>query len=332
MATTVSDMIVEVFENLGESSDLYPYGATYGTVDLTTAGAQRILKWLNRAYRKVGNTQLADGTLVRFRSFERHAFFTNTVVSATVVAVPSDRTIQIADTFAVANRYANWILDIGAVDADSQGTEQHLIIANDASTPPILTLADDIVTAPDVGDTVNLYKKWFACSLLSGTGYHDNEFIPIDPREDFLSTMWIYDIQSMRDIKRYDERSPLRKSVLTNVYPGMMWDLETPGGGWWTAGIGGGIEFDMAPVNGLSFEMHYYGVSEALTALTQVPLVPDMFCEMIVKWATRTGLIRDREWDANYALRKEFETDMQMAIQDGALRFEYDLPYLWIET
>ena len=43
-------------------------------------------------------------------------------------------------------------------------------------------------------------------------------------------------------------------------------------------------------------------------------------------------MLRDREWDGAYALRKEFEADMQTAVQDGAFRFEYDLPYLWIDT
>lgn len=111
----------------------------------------------------------------------------------------------------------------------------------------------------------------------------------------------------------------------------MFWDVETPGGGWFASGIGGGIEFDVAPVNGLSFELHYYGQSEELTTASQEILIPDQFSEMIVKWASKTGLLRDREWDAAYALRKEFETDMQTAIQDGAMRFEYDLPYIWID-
>lgn len=331
MSYSVADMIIETYENLGESTDLYPYGATYGTVDLTTAGAQKILKWLNRAYRKVCSTQLSDGTLIRFRSLERHAFFTNKVISSTVVTVPGTNQIQIAGLYPVTNRYSNWIIDLQAADADSQGEEQHLVIANDNTDPPILTLANSFTTTPEVGDTVNVYKKWWACSLASGSGYHDNEFIPIDPREDFLSAMWIYDIQSMRDIKRYEEKAPLRKNVLTNMYPGMFWDLETPSGGWFTSGIGGGIEFDVAPVNGLTFELHYYGLSEALTSSSQQLMIPDQFSEMVIKWASKTGLLRDREWEAAYAVRKEFEADMQTAIQDGVMRFEYDMPYLWID-
>ena len=110
----------------------------------------------------------------------------------------------------------------------------------------------------------------------------------------------------------------------------MFIDIETPSGGWGVVGIGGGIEFDVAPVNGATFELHYYGLSEAMTTASQKPLVPDQFSEMIVKWATKTGMLRDREWDGAYALRKEFETDMQTAIQDGALRFEYDFPSLWL--
>jgi hypothetical protein len=324
-------MIVEVFENLGESSDLYPYGDTYGTVDVTTDGAIRILRWLNRAYRKVCNTQLPDGTFIRFRALERHTFFRQTVVASTVASVPATNQISVTGLVPIANKYMNWIVDLGAVDADSQGTEQHLVISNDVSNPPILTLADDILVAPTPGDATNVYKKFWPCSRNTGANYHIDEFIPIDPKEDFLSALWLYDIQSMRDIKRYEEKAPLRKNVLTQLFPGMFWDAETPGGGWYAAGIGGGIEFDVAPTNGLVFELHYYAQSEQLTAADQVILVPDQFSEMIVKWATKTGLIRDREWDAQYAIRKEFEADMATAIQDGALRFEYDLPYLWID-
>jgi hypothetical protein len=331
MSYSVVDMIQEVYENLGESTDLYPYGATYGTVSLATAGSQRILKWLNRAYRKVTNTQLSDGTFIRFRSLERHAFFTQSVLNLTVAAVPATNQIQINGLISVANKYSNWIIDLGAADASSQGTEQHLVISNDASPPPILTLANAFTTSPTIGSKVNVYKKWFSCSLNSGANYHPNEFIAVDPKEDFLSALWIYDIQSMRDIKRYEEKAPLRKNVLTQLYPGMFWDLETPAGGWGVAGIGGGIEFDVAPTNGLTFELHYYGLNEALVASSQQIMIPDQCTEMLIKWATKTGMLRDREWDGAYALRKEFEADMQSMIQDGAFRFEYDQPYLWID-
>jgi hypothetical protein len=334
MSYALTDMIVEVFENLGESSDLYPYDGAYGVVSLATPGSQRILKWLNRAYRKVCNTQLPDGTFIRFRSLERHAFFTQNVLSLTVAAVPASNQIQVNGLIPIANKYLNWIIDVGALNANSQGTEQHLVIASDTSSPPILTLANAFTTTPVVGSTINVYKKWFACSLNSGASFHPNEFIPIDPKEDFLSALWIYDIQSMRDIKRYEEKAPLRKNVLTQIYPGMFWECETPSGGWSSYGalqIGGGIEFDVAPVNGLTFELHYYGLNEALVASSQQIMIPDQFSEMIIKWATKTGMLRDREWDAAYALRKEFEADMQTAVQDGAFRFEYDNPYLWID-
>ena len=342
MSYTLSDMIIEVYENLGESSDLYPYGVTYGTVDLTTQGAQKLQKWINRAYRKVTSSQLADGTFVRFRSLERHAYFTQSVLNLTVSNVIDSTHIQITGLFSVVNKYQNWIIDLGASSASASGTEQHLVIANDASSPPILTLANPITTTPTGGSAVNVYKKFFACSLNSSSiFYHPNEFIPIDPKEDFLSALWIYDIQSMRDIKRYEEKAPLRKNVLTQIYPGMFWDLETPGGMWSaqaTAGglglssIGGGIEFDVPPTNGLTFELHYYASGEQLTVLTHSPLIPEPFSEPICKWATKIGMLRDREWDGAYALRKEFESDLQTLIQDGALRFEYDLPYLWIDT
>lgn len=331
MSYNVADMIVEVFEALGESSDLYPYGSTYGTVDLTTAGAQRILKWLNRAYRKVCNTQLADGTFIRFRSLERRVFFRNTVIASTVADV-SGQFIQIAGLKAVADKYRNWIIDIGAADADAQGTEQHVVVSNSATTVPWLRIADDFATTPSPGDKVNVYKKWWACSKNSGSTYHADEFIPVDPKEDFLSALWIYDIKTQKDIRRYDERSPLYKQVLVQMYPGMFWDLETPAGGWGVAGVGGGVEFESAPVNGLAFEMHYYGLSEELKTSAQFIMIPDSFSEMIIKWATKTGLLRDREWDGAYAIRKEFETDMQTAIQDGGFRFEYDSPSLWIDS
>ena len=135
-----------------------------------------------------------------------------------------------------------------------------------------------------------------------------------------------------KDIRRYDERTPLYQQVLTQLFPAMFWDAETPNAGWGASGIGGGIEFDVPPSNGYSFVLHYYGQSEALTSLAQTPLVPDAFSEMLVKWATKTGMLRDREWDGAYALRKEFEADMQGAIQEGAFRWEFDQAQLWIET
>jgi hypothetical protein len=327
---TVGDMIIETFENLGESTDLLPYSSTYGVVDLTTPGAQKLLKWLGRAYRKVGNSQLPDGTFVRFRSFERRVFFQPTVVQATVVATPATNQVQLSGL--IQNHgYSNWIIDIGAATTSSQGTEQHVVVSNDGSANPILTLADNLLTTPTNGTLVNVYKKFFACSLNTGAGYHTNEFIPVDPREDFLSALWIYDVQMQKDIRRYDERTPLYKMVLTQLWPAMFWDLETPQGSWYAGGIGGGIEFDVPPQNASTYELHYYGVPEALTTVGQYPLIPDVFCEMVIKWATKTGMLRDREWDGAYALRKEFEADMASAIQDGALRFEYDQGQLWIE-
>jgi len=257
MAYTVSDIIIEVFENMGESSDLYPYGAMYGTVDLATAGAIKLLKWINRAYRKVCNTQLPDQTFVRFRSLERHAFFTQNVVNSTIAAYIDSTHIQVTGLVsAYANKYFNWIVDLGAASASSTGTEQHLVIAGDTSSPPILTLANPITTIPTVGSAVNVYKKFWACSINSGANFHTGEFISSDPAEDFASALWIYDIQSMRDIKRYEEKAPLRKSILTPMYPGMFWEVETPVGGWYTAGINKGIEFDTPPSHGLTYEIH----------------------------------------------------------------------------
>ena len=334
MSYSVADMIQEVYENLGESTDLYPYGATYGQVDLTTAGSQRLLKWLNRAYRKVASTQLPDGTFVRFRSLERRQFFPVSNIQATVVSAPATNQVSLSGLIPTANKYVNWIVDIGAVDTSSQGTEQHVVIGNTAATNPLMTIADTWGTTPTVGQLVNVYKKFFACSLNAITNpslYHPNEFIPVDPKEDFGSALWIYDVQMQKDIRRYDERTPLYKQVLTNLWPAMFWDLETPSGGWYAAGIGGGIEFDVPPVHGATYELHYYGLSEALVTSAQLIRIPDQFSEMLVKWATKTGMLRDREWDAAYALRKEFEADMQTAVQDGAFRFEYDFPSLWIE-
>jgi hypothetical protein len=210
-----------------------------------------------------------------------------------------------------------------------------LVIASDGSANPILTLGDNLQATPAGGTLVNVYKKWFPCSLNAINTpalYHAGEFIPVDPKEDFLSALWVYDIQMQKDIRRYDERTALYKQVLTQLYPAMFWDLETPSGGWGAAGIGGGIEFDVAPVNGLTWELHYYGLSESLTTIAQSPLIPDSFTEPLVKWATKVGMLRDREFDGAYALRKEFESDLQTAIQDGALRFEYDFPALWIES
>ena len=334
MSYNVSDMIIETFNNLGESTDLLPYGASYGTVDFTTAGAKTLLKWLNRAYRKVTNTQLGDGTFIRFRSLERKVFFRQTVVQATVVASADSTHLQLSGL--IQNHgYANWIVDIGAATTSSQGTEQHLVTGSDGSASPILTLADPLLATPTAGTLVNVYKKWWACSLNAITtpaSYHADEFIPVDPKEDFGSVLWVYDIQMQKDIRRWDEKTPLYKNVLTQLWPAMFVDIETPSGGWGAAGIGGGLEFEVAPVNGLTFELHYYGQSEALVTSQQMPLIPDQFSEMLIKWATKTGMLRDREWDGAYALRKEFESDMQTAIQDGALRFEYDQSGLWIET
>ena len=342
MSYSVSDMIIEVFENLGESSDLYPYNAVtgYPNVDVTTIGASRILKWLNKAYRKVCNTQLGDGTFVRFRSLERNVNFVSGTVATTVSAIGgslASNQIQIAGLYSLKNKYVNWIIDLQAADANSQGSEQHVVIASDTSSPPILTLADNIVTTPTVGDPVNIYKKFWACSL-NTSNVHPNEFIPVDPKEDFLSALWVYDIIMQKDIRRYDERTPLYKQVLNRLYPGMFFDLETPAGGWYDSGIAGGIEFDVAPVDGSGgngggvFELHYYGLSELLTTAAQVPRVPDPFVDLIVLGASRVGMIRDREWDASYAMRKDIEAGMQTLIQDGALRFEYDFPSLWLES
>jgi hypothetical protein len=331
MSYTLGDMIREVYENLGESTDLYPYGSTYGVVDLTTPGAQMLQRWVNRSFRKVCNSQLADGTFVRFRSLERKVFFRQTVVQATVVASADSTHLQLSGL--IQNHgYANWIVDIGAATTSSQGTEQHLVTGSDGSANPILTLADALLATPTNGTLVNVYKKFWACSLNSGASYHTDEFIPVDPKEDFGSVLWVYDIQMQKDIRRWDEKTPLYKNVLTQLWPAMFVDIETPSGGWGAAGIGGGLEFEVAPINGLTFELHYYGVSEALTTIGQYPLIPDVFCEPIIKWATKTGMLRDREFDGAYALRKEFESDMQTAIQDGALRFEYDQAGLWIET
>ena len=45
---TVQQMIIEVFENSTENTELDPY--TAGVFDITSAGAVKVLGYLNRAY------------------------------------------------------------------------------------------------------------------------------------------------------------------------------------------------------------------------------------------------------------------------------------------
>jgi hypothetical protein len=289
---TTEEMIVEVFEALGEPSDLFPYTSGTVVVDMTTVGAIKILKWLNRGYKRILNWKFPNGHQVRFPVQQGEIFFSTVVKSGTVAsATPTEVTLD-GGVMANDDQYNGWIVEILA--GTGQGQVKVIV---DFTAARVATLADAWDTVPDGTSTYALYKRSY--SFRGAAAVDVSENIPLNPIDQIASVLKITDVEGVMDLAVGGGIEGFSSGLLSHGTPSSYILL------------GNRIVFDVAADEVIWYRMEYSKVPEELALALDEPELPETFHEALILYAQWIGLRRSQEWGGAYSTKKDIEDLMQ---------------------
>lgn len=309
---TVEEMILEVYSQLGKPTDLRPLDGSGENVDLNSSGAQRILGWLNRGYRRILTWRFPNGRIVRFRTMERKLYFRTGTVSGTATAGTDTTVTLAAPAVAEANRYVGWIVEVVAGTGIGQ---RRKIMAYTAGR--VATVHKDWDVVPDATSEYRLAKNFYL--YRSAASAVDKEHIALSPVENIMAVMRVTDMDTGAVLPRADRTSSFEDSVMTIGIPSLFQDWDD------------GLYFDVAVDGSRYYELRYHGFPESLSALEQQPAVPPQFHEAILLWAVWWGLRRYQEFAGAYSTKRDLNDTMSTALQQFAMGSEREDISLYME-
>lgn len=294
---TVEEMIVELHSQLGKPSDLDPYASDGETVDIGSAGSVQLLRWLNRAYRRILTWRFKSGRILRFRCTERETYFSGVSLTGTATAGADQSITFDATAEATADYYNGWIVSI----TGGTGSGQKRLIV-DYSAARVATVAVAWSTNPDATSTYSVTKNFY--NFVDSTASDAAVNIPLSPVEDIVAVMQVLDLVDNSPLVRADRTTQF--TAIENTVgnsPSMFADVV------------GGLVFDTTVPSGRYYTVRYFGMPPALSALTDEPVIPQVFHEAVLLWAVWWGLRRQQEFSGAYSTKRDLEDTLETAIQ-----------------
>lgn len=293
---TVQEMMIEVHDQLGRPTDIYPYNADGETIDIANGGAVRLLQWLNRGYRRILTWRGVRRKGINFRCMEREAFFTMPIVTGTATAGTTNTiTLPIAVSN-IADRYTGWVVEI--TGGTGAGQERIITAYSDLR---VATVGVDWYTTPDATSTFRLSKNFMDFVGAASPIADDN--IVLDPEDGIISVLMVEDLKNKSRLARAERTQSFETMMNGSGAPSVYRDA------------GSGLQFDTAVKTARGFKLTYYGYPPEMTALADEPAVPAQFHEAIVLWATWWGLRRYQEYSGAYSTKRDLIDTMETAIQ-----------------
>lgn len=300
---TVSELVVEVFELLGEPSDLFPYTTGTTTVDLSVLGTIKILSWINRAYKRIVNWKFPGGDQARFPVQYGEIYFKTCVVSGTVASATSTTAVLDASAGSTTDEYNGWILKI----LTGTGAGQvRLVVDYDTGKNATIDHAWDV--NPTGTSTYALYKRRYYFREPLAPDVSEN--IPLSPVNKIAAIHKITDVSSASDLQQAGRIESFSDSMVTSGNPSSYLPL------------GDSIVFDVAPDETIWYRLEYSKIPDDLTSLTDKPLIPESFHEALLLYAQWIGLRRSQEWGGAYATKKDIEDIMSTLKSSLEMAFE----------
>lgn len=284
------EMIEEVYSQLGKPSDLNPMDDLDENVDMASIGAQRILDWLNRGYRRVLTWRFPNGRIVRFRTMERSTYFNSVVIEGVLTAVGANTATLSAEAAPVTGRYVRWVLEVN-------GQRKRVVAYTDGR---VATVDSGWDVVPAVGAAWRLYKS-FSLYVEAGSA-NAAEHIALSPVNDVMSVLKVTDVADGCELQRAERISNFEVSRPVVGKPSLFQDRED------------GIFFDTAVDESRYYEMRYYGFPPALVAGSDMPQMPVQFHEAVLLWAVWWGLRRNQEFSGAYSTKRDLEDFMSSAL------------------
>lgn len=295
---TVSEIMEELYDQLGKQSDLNPYSDDEETtLDLGQPGAQKLLGWINRGYRRILNWRFKGGRIVRFRSTERQVYFSGVSETGTAAAGAASSITLAAAAPAIADWFNGWIVRI----TSGTGSGQKRLIV-DYSAARVATVARAWDNTPDATSVYEITKNEYAFVAAGSATAAVN--IPLSPTEQIIAVTGVVDLQDNSQLVRAS-----RTARFTSVEdtagnaPSLFRDTL------------GGIVFDSTVPDGRYYRLSYFGMPPALSALDDEPQIPEHFHEGILLWTVWWGLRRQQAFGDAYSTKRDLEDTMETALQ-----------------
>lgn len=268
---TVSEMTQEVYELSGKLDYLYPYDDN-GNVDVTTAGASRILRALNNAQRTVAAWKDRVRPYPRFR-FKR--FFTETYeatapLSATTGSGSTVDALEL-DTSQSDDYYAGYVAKVDG--------QTRLVVSSSGTT---VTLADSLSSAPDNGETVEFYER----------------YLTFTPPSEMVDVLTVVDLAGETELERRH-----RGDIVTSH--------ESPGTptSWYR--VGSRIYFDRPVDSARYYRIISFALPAPMEASGDEPDLPPQYHWALVVWALAYAFGQSQEPLDRKSYKDEFDMIMR---------------------
>lgn len=311
---TLQEIMEDAWRGCGEPSDFIP-----GTIDsdgelvfdtaLTLGSSQKLLKLVNRAYKHVCGYRFKNGDLLRFDTLEETAYFKSRGITGTADG-GADGSITLdsaANLYPAAadndGLFVGWVIEV----TGGTGQGQTRYVTKYDGTTRVADVHVDWKTNPDATSEYQLYKNFFP--LVGSTDVRADYGIVLDSAR-YLSAVGVSDLEDERKLA-YRER--------TERFVGRITDSGDPGI-WYM--YRGKVFFDFAVKEEKWFEFRYIASPAALTVYTDVPDIPDIWHEAIVMWVVWWYVRWDRDLNAGYAFKRDFEDFMETTKKQTEMGFE----------
>jgi len=307
---TVQEFLEDVYEASGNEKDLcpgtYPYTPGVSTFDLTTAGSQRMLRWLNRGYRLISKIKTPDGRPVRFQAVEAELYFSTVTVEGSIAAATS--TTATLDAGGTEDSFNGWLLSIESGTGEGQ---TRLVVDYDGS---VATVHDEWTTTPS-GATYKLFKRFMRLADPSDpdVGYH----IRMPAPGAVANVLKITDIANGVDLSNGGRAESFPSSIVMAGRP--------------TAFVRYGpyVYFDFAPTETIWYRMEYEKELEALTQATDEPKLPEQWQEVLWLWMVWKARTWAFEPDAAYGAKRDFYDFLRTVQLPNEMEWERSEGHVW---
>lgn len=296
---TLQEIVIDVFEQLGEPSDLSPYGATYGTVSTTSAGWIKLVGVVNRAMMAIANWKWPNGRQVRMRIPEAWSVFKANTRSGTITGSGT--------SYVITGMPTGFNLLVGNMVVGATSGATGVVTWSNGTS---VVLGQIVGTFAD-SETVTVYQRHWRWSAQS-SGYNPSTIygIPYIAAEGApIEIVSVTDLENQTELELTDKNTSL---VVAQALVGVPTQLRV---------VSGGVLFDVFPEKDREFMVRYFRGPKPLTVADGAvePELPVQFHEAIVTWCKWWGLVRGQETETAYSVKKDLEDFM------ARTRTEYDL-------
>jgi hypothetical protein len=275
MAYTAEQMVEELWERIGEPSDLDPYDAS-GDIDTSSTGWSRMLRALNRGIISVA-TFRDPQTGRQFRWKDRHQWsyvtFTPASTTTTAAITAGDQTVQFGASSGV-DAYNDYSIKVG--------NEVRLVVDDDGA------------------GTYTVNKSFDKAHSSGATIYYAPRYLTFDATKS-VEVLGVYNLEEQTELSR-DTRGEV-----FNAYANVEDDPRR------FYRVGTKIYLDAVQFDDTQrFRVEYLRLPLEMDETTDTTGMPEAFDEAVLMWAVAWGFGRYLDTQKRAAARSEFVAEMRM--------------------